>query len=68
MLIMTRTMIIMMMTTTTMMMMMMMMIIIIIIIIIIINSIRKALGIETTDKWCTHVPKPVYEEGDVTVL
>jgi len=68
MLIMTRTMIITMMTTTTMMMMMMMMIIIIIIIIIIINSIRKALGIETTDKWCTHVPKPVYEEGDVTVL
>ena len=21
-----------------------------------------------TDKWYTHVPKPVYEEGDVTVL
>ena len=31
-------------------------------------SICKALGIETTDKWYTHVPKPVYEEGDVTVL
>jgi len=31
-------------------------------------SIRKALGIETTDKWYTHVTKPVYEEGDVTVL
>jgi len=23
---------------------------------------------ETTDKWYTHMPKPVYEEGDVTVL
>ena len=34
--------------------------IIIIIIIIII--------IETADKWYTHMPKPVYEEGDVTVL
>ena len=31
-------------------------------------SICKALGIEATDKWYTHVPKPVYEEGDVTVL
>ena len=31
-------------------------------------SICKALGIETTDKWYTHMPKPVYEEGDVTVL
>jgi len=31
-------------------------------------SIRKALGIETTDKWYTLMPKPVYEEGDVTVL
>ena len=31
-------------------------------------SVCKALGIETTDKWYTHVPKPVYEEGDVTVL
>jgi len=31
-------------------------------------SICKALGTETTDKWYTHVPKPVYEEGDVTVL
>jgi hypothetical protein len=41
------------------MMMMMMMIIIIIIII---------LGIETADKWYTHMPKPVYEEGDVTML
>ena len=26
------------------------------------------MGIETTDKWNTHMPKPVYEEGDVTVL
>jgi hypothetical protein len=25
-------------------------------------SIRKALGIETTDKWYTHMPKSVYEE------
>jgi len=31
-------------------------------------SICKALGIQTTDKWYTHMPKPVYEEGDVTVL
>ena len=30
-------------------------------------SICKALGIETTDKWYTHMPKPVYEKGDVTV-
>jgi len=28
--------------------------------------ICKALGIETADKW--YIPKPVYEEGDVTVL
>jgi hypothetical protein len=31
-------------------------------------SLSKALGIETADKWYTHMPKPVYEEGDVTVL
>jgi len=31
-------------------------------------SICKALGIETEDKWYTHMPKPVYGEGDVTVL
>ena len=31
-------------------------------------STCKALGIETTDKWYTHMPKSVYEEGDVTVL
>ena len=31
-------------------------------------SIYKALGIETTDKLYTHMPKPVYEKGDVTVL
>jgi len=31
-------------------------------------SICKALGIETTDKWYTHVPKPVCEDGNVTVL
>jgi len=30
-------------------------------------SICKALGIETTDKWYTHISKPVCEE-DVTVL
>ena len=36
--------------------------------IIIIIIIYKALGIETTDKWYTHIPKPVCEEGDVTVL
>jgi len=28
----------------------------------------KALVIETADKWYTHMPKPVYEEGDVPVL
>ena len=31
-------------------------------------SICKALGIETADKWYTHMPRPVYEEGDVIVL
>jgi len=31
-------------------------------------SICKALCIETTEKWYTPMPKPVYEEGDVTVL
>jgi hypothetical protein len=31
-------------------------------------SICKALGIETTDKWYTHIPKAMYEKGDVTVL
>ena len=31
-------------------------------------SICKALGNETTDKLYTHMPKPVYEKGDVTVL
>jgi len=31
-------------------------------------SIYKALGIQTTDKWYTHMSKPAYEEGDVTVL
>ena len=31
-------------------------------------SICKALGTETTDKWYTHMSKPVYDKGDVTVL
>jgi hypothetical protein len=31
-------------------------------------SICKSLGFETTDKWYTHMPKPVYEEEDVAVL
>jgi len=31
-------------------------------------SICKSLGTETTDKWHTHMPKPVYEERDVIVL
>ena len=31
-------------------------------------SICKALGTKTADKWYTHMPKPVYGEGDVTVL
>ena len=38
----------------------------IIIIIIIINI--QTLGFETTDKWYTHMSKPVCEKGDVTVL
>jgi len=32
------------------------------------DSICKALGTETTDKRYTRMPKPMYEEGDVTVL
>jgi len=32
------------------------------------NNKCKTLGIETTDKWYTHMPKPVCKEGDVTVL
>ena len=51
---------------------MMITIIIIIIIIIICTylhySICKALGTETRDKQYTPMPKPGYEEGDVTVL
>ena len=31
-------------------------------------SVCKVLGTEATDKWYTHMPKPVYEEGDVAVL
>ena len=31
-------------------------------------SMCRALGTETTDTWYTRMPKPVYEEGDVTVL
>jgi sugar (pentulose or hexulose) kinase len=33
-------------------------------------SVRKALGIEATDKWYihAHIPQPVYEEEDVSVL
>jgi len=31
-------------------------------------SICRSLVTETTNKWYTHMPKPVYEEGDVTVL
>ena len=31
-------------------------------------SICKALGFETTDRWYTHIPKPVCEKGDVAVL
>ena len=33
-----------------------------------ITNNNKALGTDTTDKWYTHMPKPVYEEGDVTVF
>jgi hypothetical protein len=31
-------------------------------------SVCKALGIEMSDKWYTHMPKPVYEKEDITVL
>ena len=31
-------------------------------------SICKSLGNENTDKWHTHIPKPVCEDGNVTVL
>ena len=31
-------------------------------------SMCKALGTETTGKWYTHIPKPVCEDGDVTLL
>ena len=31
-------------------------------------SVCKALDTETTDKWYTLTPKPVYEQEDVTVL
>ena len=31
-------------------------------------SMCRALGIENTDKWYNHMPKPMCEEGDVTVL
>jgi len=31
-------------------------------------SICKVLSTETAGKWYTHMPKPVYEEGNVTVL
>jgi hypothetical protein len=31
-------------------------------------SLCKALGIETTDKWYTHTPKPVCEHEDVSVM
>ena len=31
-------------------------------------STCKALGIESTDKWYTQMPKPGYEQGNVTVL
>jgi len=27
-----------------------------------------SLDTETTDKWYTHMPKSVYEEGDVTMM
>jgi len=30
-----------------------------------ITQYAKALVIEATDKWHTHMPKPVYEEGVV---
>ena len=31
-------------------------------------SICKALGIEMTDKWYIHIPKPVYKQEAITVL
>jgi hypothetical protein len=31
-------------------------------------SVCKTRGIEMADKWSTHMPKPVYEQEDYTVL
>jgi hypothetical protein len=31
-------------------------------------SVCKTLGIEMVDKWSIHMPKPVYEQEDYTVL
>jgi hypothetical protein len=44
------------------------MIIIIIIIIILHYSICKTSGIETTENWYSHIPKPVCQHEDITVL
>jgi hypothetical protein len=49
-------------------MMMMMMMIIIIIITIMHYSICKKLATETAENWYSHIPKPVTEYEDVTVL
>jgi hypothetical protein len=32
------------------------------------HSICKTLGTETTENWYSHVPKPVYQHEDITVL
>jgi hypothetical protein len=31
-------------------------------------SIYKTLGIETTENWYSHIPKPVCQHEDITVL
>jgi hypothetical protein len=31
-------------------------------------SVRKTLGIETTENWYSHIPKPVCQHEDITVL
>jgi hypothetical protein len=31
-------------------------------------TVRKKLGIETTENWYSHIPKPVTEHEDITVL
>jgi hypothetical protein len=47
-------------------------VVVVVVIIIIINnlhySIYKKLGTETAENWYSHIPKPVPEHEDITVL